>query len=85
MIRPMPTMPRKAKNGMITGGQSGREGVEAKLARRPIAAVDEAAQLGNRDRQQIPFLDGSGMAISTSLAGCWVFQRASMAANLAGW
>ena len=26
----------------------------------------------------------SGIAISTSLAGCCVFQRASMAANFAG-
>jgi hypothetical protein len=26
----------------------------------------------------------SGMAISTSLAGCWVCQRASIAANFAG-
>ena len=85
MIRPIPTMMRKAKKGMITGGRSWGGKVSNPISR--AVQLPEAMKLpslgisiGKRFRSS----NGSGRAISTSLAGCWVFQRASIAANFAG-
>ena len=86
MISPMPTMMRNVKKGMITGGRSSGGKASSPTSRASqVARGDETAKLRHFKREEIAFLrDGSGMAINTSLAGCCVFQRASIAANLAG-
>ena len=86
MIRPMPTIRRKAKNGMITGGRS--SGGNASSPTSFASQVPDAMKLpsfGTSIANRLRSAHGSGMAISTSLAGCCVVQRASIAANLAGW
>jgi hypothetical protein len=53
----------------------------------PEASVLEAMKLPSRGTSianRFRWFASSGMAISTSVAGCSVFQRASIAANFAG-
>ena len=82
---PMPTMMRKPKNGISTGGRSSR-GKEVSPTWAELQSP-EAMKLPSRGTviaKRLRSLASSGHAISTSLAGCSFCQRASMAANLAG-
>jgi len=85
MISPIPTMVRKAKNGITTGGRSCGGNVSSPISR--AGQLPEAMKLPSRGisiASRLRSRASSGIAISTSLAGCCVFQRASIAANFAG-
>ena len=72
MIRPMPTIRRKAKNGMNTGGRSSGGKVSNPISR--AVQVPEAMKLpsfGTSIANRLRSRASSGMAISTSVAGCW--------------
>ncbi len=86
MINPIPTMMRKPKNGISTGGWSSSGKVSSPISR--AVQLPEAMKLpsfGISIANKLRLRASSGMAISTSLAGCSVCQRASIAANFAGW
>src|SRR5215813_12938423 len=57
IIRPMPTMMRNAKKGMITGGRSsGGNASSPPLAGTPVAGGDEAAESGYLHRKEVALL-----------------------------
>ena len=86
MIMPMPTMMRKAKNGMIGFGPVlGREGFQALDLAVPFMGEDQAAERRNRKLVMV----GLGLGIGEREqdqrhAPLPVSQCASMAAILAG-
>jgi hypothetical protein len=85
MMSPMPTMMRKAKKGMMTGGRSRGGNVSRPTSRE--SQVPEAMKLpslGTTNANRFFCALGSGRPISTSEAGCSVCHRASIAANFAG-
>jgi len=78
-------MIRKPKNGTSTGGRSSGGKVSSPISR--AVQLPEAMKLpsfGIAIAKRFRSLASSGIAISTSLAGSCVFQRASIAANFAG-
>ena len=82
----MPTMMRKVKNGISTGGRSSGGKLSSPTSRE--SQVPEAMKLPSRGTSianRLRRFASSGIAISTSVAGCSVCQRASIAANFAGW
>ena len=86
MMRPMPTIKRKARNGIRTGGRSSAGNASSPTSR--ASKLPEAIKLPSRGTSiasRFRWAASSGMASSTSLAGCCVCQRASIAANFAGW
>ena len=85
MISPIPTIIRKAKNGISTGGRSSGGKVSSPISRAvQLPEAMKLPSLGISIANRLRSFASSGIAISTSLAGCCVFQRASIAANLAG-
>ena len=86
MTKPQPTMIRNAKNGMSTGGRScGGKSVKPTSLEVKLMLPIRLPRTGTLDRDSdCVSAAGSGIAISTSLAGCSSCQRPSIAANLAG-
>ena len=85
MISPIPTIRRKPKNGITTGGRSSFGNASSPVSfavQLPEAIMLPSFGISIANRFFSAF--SSGIAISTSLAGCCVFQRASIAANFAG-
>ena len=86
MTSPMPTMMRNVKNGMTTGGRSSGGNSSNPTSREvQLPEAMKLPSLGTSIANRLRSFAESGIAISTSLAGCCVFQRASIAANFAGW
>ena len=86
MISPMPTMTRNPKKGMRTGGRSSTGKVSNPVSRAvQLPEAMKLPSLGISIAKRLRSLASSGHAIRTSEAGCWLCQRASIAANLAGW
>ena len=86
MISPMPTMMRKPKNGISTGGRSSTGKASSPISRAvQLPEAMKLPSLGISIAKRLRWLASSGQAISTSEAGCWLCQRASIAANFAGW
>ena len=81
----MPTIARKAKNGITTGGQSasGKSANPGTLASQVPVAM-KLPTFGDSMANRLRRLASSGIANHTSVPGCWLCQRASMAANLVG-
>ena len=85
MINPIPTMMRKPKNGITTGGRSSR-GNDSSPTSAAVQLPDAimlpsfGIEMANRFFSAFE----SGIPINTSDAGCSFFHRASIAANFAG-
>ena len=85
MIGPIPTMIRKPKSGISTGGLSSGVKVSSQISLAvQLPEAMKPPSLGISIANRFSSRVSSGSAISTSLAGCCVFQRASIAANFAG-
>ena len=78
-------MTRNAKNGMSTGGRSsgGKSVRPISFDVRLMLAI-RLPRTGTLTANRFVSDAASGMAISTSLAGCSSRQRPSIAANFAG-
>ena len=85
MISPIPTMMRKVKNGMTTGGRSSLGKLSRPTSRESqVPLAMKLPRYGTSIANRLRSPASSGMAKKTSEAGCCVFHRASIAANFAG-
>src|SRR5258708_2500343 len=85
MISQQPTMIRKAKNGMSTGGRSwGGKSVNPTSLEVKLMLAIRLPRTGIEIAYLLLSAAGSGIPNRTSAAGCSSCQRASIAANLAG-
>jgi len=87
MMRPIPTIIRKAKNGITTGGQFSRGMLSS-----PTSAAERLSESirlpnggGSVIAKRFRRFATSGQASSTSEAGFSSCQRASIAAIFDGW
>jgi hypothetical protein len=87
MIIPQPTMMRKLKNGIATGGQFSRGMLSSPTS--PAERLSESIRLpkggGSVIANRFRRFSTSGQASNTSKAGFSSCHRASIAAIFAGW
>ena len=87
MRTPQPTMMRKVKNGMITGGRSCGGMLSSPTS--PAERLSESIRLpngaGSVIAKRFRWFAASGQASNTSEAGFSSCQRASIAAIFEGW
>ena len=87
MASPQPTMIRKVKNGITTGGQfsGGMLSSPTSAAVRLSESIRLPNGAGSVIANRLRRCATSGQASSTSEAGCSSCHRASIAAIFAGW